>query len=206
MTLSKEHLIKQLQTSEDGHYIDENGKTINFSLLSSLDLSYTDLSGIEIKTPWLQNANFSHSILIGTIFMDESYLQGSNFTKANLTGARLRDAWLQGANFDRSNLTKLDAREAQFDGANFNQTNLLDAQLLKASLAQIDLSTSILDGVTLGDCFLDNNIIDQNGFLRSKDWHELYASDLTVLLPNNSKLFLQSGGEVQSWISTLIDS
>jgi Pentapeptide repeats (8 copies) len=101
-----------------------------------IDLSETDLSGINLTLADLQDA-----LLIWANLQDASLyhvnLSGAKLRHANLNGAKLRSANLQGADFLNADLSHADLSWSNLRGANLTGANLADANLKNAILENV---------------------------------------------------------------------
>jgi uncharacterized protein YjbI with pentapeptide repeats len=108
-----------------------------------LDLSYTDLRGVN-----LQGANLKYTNLY------QSNLAGVNLTGANLEGAILTATNLSGANLHFTNLGGAILSAANLDKANLSNANLQGANLYLASLQGAVLNDAVLHGANLREARL----------------------------------------------------
>jgi Pentapeptide repeats (8 copies) len=101
-----------------------------------IDLSETDLSGINLTLADLQDA-----LLIWANLQDASLyhvnLSGAKLRHANLKGAKLRSANLQGADFLNADLSDTDLSWSNLRGANLTGANLSEANLQNAILENV---------------------------------------------------------------------
>jgi uncharacterized protein YjbI with pentapeptide repeats len=101
-----------------------------------IDLSETDLSGINLTLADLQEA-----VLIWANLQDASLyhvnLSGAKLRHANLKGAKLRSANLQGADFLNADLSDADLSWSNLRGANLTGANLSEANLQNAILENV---------------------------------------------------------------------
>ncbi|MDP5017526.1 pentapeptide repeat-containing protein [Anabaena sp. UHCC 0187] len=103
-----------------------------------IDLSYTDLRGIN-----LQGANLKQ------INLYQANLSGVNLANANLEGAILTAANLEGANLNLANLSGAILSAANLDKANLAGANLQRANLYLASLQGAILNDTLLESANL---------------------------------------------------------
>lgn len=89
-----------------------------------VDLSYTNLSGMDLHGSNLRNAN----------------LYGANLRYANLQNANLRHADLEGADLQNANLQDADLYGADLSGTDLSGDDLSGANLWRADLHGADLS------------------------------------------------------------------
>jgi hypothetical protein len=89
-----------------------------------LDLSSTNVSGLNFECAVMRNANFDGSYLIGTIF-EKADLSGATFANAKCKQAifrasKLVKAFLNGADFTRASMENADILDATTDKAVFS--------------------------------------------------------------------------------------
>jgi uncharacterized protein YjbI with pentapeptide repeats/uncharacterized Zn finger protein (UPF0148 family) len=167
----------------------------------TLDCSYQDLSGADLRETNFSGADFSGANLNGADFY-EADLWNANFSGANLNGAvfkytdlrnahlsgldlsgggRLRGADLSGANLSGANLKGADLRDVNFSGADLKGADLQDADLSGSftrkatNLSGADLRNANLSGANLKGADLrdaDLSGLDLSGL-------NLSGSDLT---------------------------
>ncbi|WP_420630029.1 pentapeptide repeat-containing protein [Candidatus Leptofilum sp.] len=124
-------------------HADEEAFDLTETILSFTDMSYSDLSRVD-----LQGAKLHASYLVETNF------EGSHLAWADLSNSQLQGANLSGANLIGSILTKSNLREADLAGATLNGAVLQNASLVRANLAKadmnwVDLSQADLTGASL---------------------------------------------------------
>lgn len=108
--------------------------------LTNANLSEANLEGIKFYASTLSGANFSHAVLKGARFSGFSgYLDGANFTGADLTGVSFVDE-ASNANFTDANLTDVFFESVVITGSNFKGSNLTVEQL--CSTANFDESNT----------------------------------------------------------------
>ena len=98
------------------------------------DLSYTDLSGLNLANANLRGANMES---VDLVF---ARLEGANLLDANLLGAKLTGADLIGANLEHANLRSAKLVGARLEGANLLDANLKHANLMVANLKGANLT------------------------------------------------------------------
>ncbi len=103
-----------------------------------LDLSYVDITGVNLNNANLQGANLYQTNLFGANLVNANLqqtilcaanLSGANLNRANLSGAILSAANLSTANLTQANLSKANLFLANLCGANLNDANLCGANL-----------------------------------------------------------------------------
>jgi len=122
-------------------------KKVNLSLLPNSDLSYMNLSDIDMRGAKLCASNLKKTKFKNTI------LQGAVINSANLSGANLSDAKLNFVNFSGSDLRGVNLRGANLYKTNFDGANLSYADLTNA---KIDITTNFTNAIMI------NVIIDTN--------------------------------------------
>ncbi|MEH1796831.1 MULTISPECIES: pentapeptide repeat-containing protein [unclassified Nostoc] len=108
-----------------------------------LDLSHTDMRGVNLNRANLQQTN-----------LYQANLAGANLTEANLAGAILSAANLEGANLYLANLEGAILSAANLKRANLYLANLHYASLYLADLHGAILNDAILDGANLREAKL----------------------------------------------------
>jgi hypothetical protein len=103
-----------------------------------LDLSYTDMRGVNLNGANLEQTNFY-----------QANLAGANLREANLAGTILSAANLEGANLYLANLEGAILSAANLERANLSGANLHRASLYLAGLHGAILNDAILDGANL---------------------------------------------------------
>ena len=108
-----------------------------------LDLSHTDMRGVNLHKANLELAN-----------LYQVNLCGANLSDANLSGAILSAANLSGSNLSGTNLSGAILSAANLSGANLSGANLTMANLYLANLHEAILSDVIFNGANLRDAKL----------------------------------------------------
>jgi uncharacterized protein YjbI with pentapeptide repeats len=103
-----------------------------------LDLSFTNLKGLNLVNAKLENSN-----------LYQANLSQANLANANLSGSILSAANLSGANLNYVNLSGAILSAANLSGSNLTGANLQQANLYLASLKDANLCDTILDGANL---------------------------------------------------------
>jgi hypothetical protein len=103
------------------------------SVDEQIDLSYTDLRGLNLPGANLQQAN----------------LYQANLSDTNLLGANLSGAILTAARMSRANLKSVNLSEAILSAANLDLADLSGANLYQANLFLANLQGAKLTGVNL---------------------------------------------------------
>ena len=103
-----------------------------------IDLTGTNLSGVELPEANLEKAVF-----------EESNLRGSNFLAANLGGAIFYKCNLQDAHFVKANLQRAVFEKANLQGAKLSLANLKEANLKECNLRGATLWYSDFTGANL---------------------------------------------------------
>lgn len=134
-TITQEELDKKLKLHELWLNHDERGVI--------LDLSRTDLRGLNLTSTNLSGANLEHADLSNT------NLSGTNLSHGILKYANLKGVNLIGADLSGTNLTDADLSYVNLIGA-----NLVDTNLSGANLSFTDLRNSNLVGSNLTDANL----------------------------------------------------
>jgi hypothetical protein len=129
----------------------------------SVDLSSSDLRGLQLAQGKLMRAKFTNSIL------DEAHLAGADLTEAHLIGTSLLDTDLRGAILKNTLLNEVITVQTDLRGANLSWAKgLAGSNLLTALMAG-----AILEGVDLRQAKLPegpiNGISFKNADLRKTD-------------------------------------
>ncbi len=146
---------------------------LSFRNLTGLDISKQVLTNIVFKGSCLAGANMSDCDLTGADFfgadleganLHGATLTGADFRGANLSRAILSNCKLQGSDFssigssDGDNARLIDAKldHAMMCNANLNGCDMSGAELVDADLSGADLSRAVLVGAELSGASLDN--------------------------------------------------
>jgi hypothetical protein len=135
----------------------------------TLDLSWTDLSGVNLSGANLYEADLSGADLL------RADLSGANLIHARLRGTNLNGADLRGTNLSGVDLSEGALFEANLNGANLKWTNLSGANLRGVDLGGANLRETIFGNTGLrgakgldscvheGPSILDHRTIAQSG-------------------------------------------
>lgn len=130
------------------------------------DLSHLDLNHIKFKRAKMEKCDLSHSILNHSVFdyadlreakLEKAQLLGAKFNHANLSGVYAKSCVMGQQGDVSANIANLEGaklNDAVLDGSKMYGVNLKKAEMNKVSLADCDMRTAILTGVTLLDCNL----------------------------------------------------
>lgn len=172
--------------------LDLNSADLSHTILSgdlgSADLTNANLSDVSITgsliispDTHIENTNFSNLQSDGNnpLIAENALLSSSNFSNANLYGAKMKGAHLENSNFNSAILTSADLETTNFQGANLSNTdftysnltsgiynntqaksgnftsanlsyaNFSDANLEQANLIDADLNGAVLFGTNL---------------------------------------------------------
>ncbi len=141
-----------------------------FAELWGADLSYANMSGLNLTGIKLGAANLNYTNLQGADLryadLRYTWLTGSDLTGANLRQAGLYVAWLNGANLTDSNLNGAYLPGANLHDANLSGADMMyaylryatlhDANLHSANLYSANLTYATLTGADLSDAVLNN--------------------------------------------------
>jgi hypothetical protein len=103
---------------------------------ASIDLSETDLTGVNLTLADLHEASFVWANLQDAALYYVN-LSGAKLRHANLSKAKLRSANLQGADFLNADLSGADLSWSNLHGANLTGANLTDANLQNAVIERV---------------------------------------------------------------------
>ena len=113
-----------------------------------LDLSRTNLQGVELGDTNLEHAIFAYSSLRGAKLF-RANCSFSNFSNADLFGIYLRNANLKNTRLNHTNLKKAILRDSNLENTDLSQSKLWDANMWGAVLVSADLHFSDLRRVDL---------------------------------------------------------
>ena len=128
-----------------------------------IDLSKSDLNGLNLRKAHLEGANLSGAHLDGANLYGAN-LKKAHLIKAHLDGAFLREAHLEGANLMRAHLEGAFLREAHLEGANLIGAHLEGANLYEAHLEGADLREAHLEGADLEGAKYNSKVIGEGEF------------------------------------------
>jgi uncharacterized protein YjbI with pentapeptide repeats len=131
--MTQEQLNKIIENHQ--HYLN---KDIDGWESMRADLSYKNLSGLNLR-----NAN-----------LIEANLNNANLREANLYGANLKDADLREAILREADLRESNLSNANLRSANLNNVNLREANLYGANLIYVNLNNSALNNADLREANL----------------------------------------------------
>lgn len=169
---------------------------LSFTDLSRSDLSHVDLRHSDLHQSILQKTNFSHANLRDTNLaaadLREANLEGaslhwSNLANSNLHGANLAGANLIGADLKGADLEAADLHKAILNGANLKEASLRSASLrladlnwadlTAADLSHADLSAANLGWADLSGANLDEAVLDQARYNDQTRWPEDFVPE-----------------------------
>jgi len=153
-----------------------------------------DLSGADLKGADLEGADLTGADLKGADLVGGAWLNGANFTDADLSGANFADAELIGTIFKDAKLTDANLTGADLWNANLRGANLEEANLSKASLTNADLMGAKLSGTDFTDAWLDgvnlcNTILDN-----CEKWYSVFRKTDDVISKELSHIVLLPKG------------
>ncbi|WP_224086608.1 pentapeptide repeat-containing protein [Nostoc sp. MS1] len=110
-----------------------------------LDLSNTDIRGVNLRKAHLEGANLYRVDLSGADLSEAnlcgSILTAANLAGANLAGANLSGAILSAANLSAANLTGANFTEANLYLADLRETILYETKFNRANLREVKFTT-----------------------------------------------------------------
>jgi uncharacterized protein YjbI with pentapeptide repeats len=132
---------------------------IDVKLLQEVDLSYTNLSNIDMRGAKLHfsvliKTNLKNTILQGAV-VKHAYLQGADLSGANLIFANFTGADLRGANLSNTTLYNADFTGADLTNANLNDikidrtTNFTGAKMINVTVDVERLKLAKIDGADI---------------------------------------------------------
>ncbi len=140
--------------SEDLGYRYKDGKCVNEKGQQGLnpktigqcgDLSYVQLSGINMSPFDLSGSNFSNSVLEKTVF-SKTKLRDINFEGANLKGAFFSNSELKSVLFKNADLSGATFADAVVEDADFSKTLFRNTQLSFKTCDRCNFDEAYLDG------------------------------------------------------------
>ena len=137
--MTQEQLNKIIERHQ--HYLNED---IDGWESMRADLSYKNLSGLDLKNANLYGANLNNADL-SNADLRKADLRKANLAYADLRNADLREANLRGAyccyaNLRRADLRNVDLRAATLFVANLREANLLGANLKNVNIIHAEIS------------------------------------------------------------------
>jgi len=133
-------------------------------ILSESILSYTDMSGLDLRQVNLTQAEL-HETKLRRANLKGADLRESELIKADLRSSDLRDAGLSWADISESDLREAD----------LSQANLMGAIMQDANLSQANLSQAVLNGATL----TGSKLVGTNLSGADLNWANLSHTDLS---------------------------
>lgn len=130
--------------------------------LQQADISYSNLSGVNLSKMNLGGANLSHTDLsnakltevnLADANLEHANLSGANLVQSDLSRANLNFAQLISANLERSILAKANLSCANFNAANLSSANVAEANISGASF----VNTNTMN-ITNYDSVIDQKI------------------------------------------------
>ena len=131
--MTQEQLNKIIENHQ--HYLN---KDIDGWESMRADLSYKNLSGLDLRNAKLYKANLNNADL------SSADLRKADLCEADLSEADLRNVNLYGANLNKADLSSADLNNADIREADLREANLNNAELIKANLIKADLNKADL--------------------------------------------------------------
>lgn len=127
------------------------------------DLSYTDLTGVNLENAFLYGANLIDTNLQGANLENKDLrsvdFTGANLANANIAGANLRFAIMEGANLRYAIMDGADMSMSDLQGAIFTAADLRGANLTCSYMYCANLRSANLEGANLTNADLkDSNL------------------------------------------------
>jgi hypothetical protein len=168
-----------------------------------LDLSFADLSGINLRNADLGFTNFKGAnlssaqygyALLNEADLTNTDLRRADFTRTDLSDAKLVGADLQDASLGMTDLSRADLREANLRNADLGLANLSDADLNGANFSRAKVGLTIFGNV---DLRLVKELEDVNHVGPST-----VGIDTIIRSQGNiPEVFLQGAGIPDTWIT-----
>ena len=159
--MTQEQLNKIIEKHQ--HYLNED---IDGWESMRADLSYKNLSGLDLRNANLYRVNLSNANL-RSADLRKANLRKADLRKAALRNANLRNADLREADLIDANLSNTDLREANLSNADLRNANLNNADLGNADLSEANLYRANLRNADLREANLSN--ADLSGAYISED-------------------------------------
>jgi uncharacterized protein YjbI with pentapeptide repeats len=154
-----------------------------------LDLSETDIPGVNLAGADLRKANLSganlHGAFLGGAHLRGAYLAGADLRYAYLGDAELDGAYLEDADLRRAQLDRAHLRGAQLIRTDLRDAVLRDADLTKSYLREAHFGGTILFGANLSGAVLKDPRISQQAEGLTQQQIDFANGDTTTQLPDN---------------------
>lgn len=148
-------------------------------VLSGIDLSNSDLSGIslfkaQIKACNFSNCTFKNSELTGAIIVESnfsnSHMQHAGFGSATIKSSIFFDAHLEHTTFTSSCIESSDFRCADFTDARIREAQLLQCDFTHAKMLNCNVSLSNVDGSNFNEVLLGGSRVRAISGFESAQW------------------------------------
>lgn len=124
--------------------IDARGATFASTVMTGVELPYSQLGGADFSSARLERADLSGGVtLYGGNFLTAS-LQGADLTSARLMLADFTSAQLQGAVMSHARLEGAILRDADLEGADLQSARLFNTDLSGAKITSVDLRGALV--------------------------------------------------------------
>ena len=171
--MTQEQLNKIIENHQ--HYLN---KDIDGWESMRADLSYKNLSGLDLRNAKLYKANLNNADL------SSADLRKADLCEADLSEADLRNVNLYGANLNKADLSSADLNNADIREADLREANLNNAELIKANLIKADLNKADLIDADLSKADLNNADLSEANLyranLRNADLREANLSNAVL--------------------------
>ena len=154
--MTQEQLNKIIENHQ--HYLN---KDIDGWESMRADLSYKNLSGLDLRNAKLYKANLNNADL------SSADLRKADLCEADLSEADLRNVNLYGANLNKADLSSADLNNADIREADLREANLNNAELIKANLIKADLNKADLIDADLSKADLNNADLSEANLYRA---------------------------------------
>ena len=158
---------------------DENETESHRANVTNASLSNVDLSG-----SWLDDTDFSNSVLINAILndvrMDNTILDGVNLTEAHLEHADITNTRMTGTiakmlNAREIRLGKSTLLNTEFEGAILNWSKISNTNVLSSNFSDVNLESAVLEGSNFINVSFANASF-QNAVLLNTIFHNVNLS------------------------------
>ncbi len=126
--------------------VDWSNCSFGFADLADIDVSNSNLRGVDLSYAILFRANMASVDLRDAILRD-AFLIGTNLSGANLTGADLSDADLVGANLDNAILVRTDLSRSDVDLSSLAGASFVGADLALADFSDVQGASAAVFGL-----------------------------------------------------------
>ncbi|MCY3973022.1 MAG: pentapeptide repeat-containing protein [Candidatus Dadabacteria bacterium] len=136
-----------------------------------INLSHSDLTGVDFEWKNFSNSNFQHACLRKALFravnLNSAEMLGADLQDADMPNADLRDASMSGTKLQKASMLAANLSDADLFGANLQETDLTMAFLVKTSLQRANLKQAILFRANLSKSELEGADMEEANLTRA---------------------------------------